>query len=704
MANFENMTLSYTQIASIPFKVRKSASGSLLDALSRDLTPGQRVALFPSYVNQLYASAKYEAPKEGETTPLSGGGETVLVPPTVEKYTPAKKAAPRRKQERIIPAGLIPGPDGKPMRVPDAVAGSKVKSILNVISKAEGTPSYDTQFGYQNISREKSGGKPITQMTINEVRELMRNTPKNKRAMGRYQFVPGTFDDVVKEMGLSGDELFSPDVQDKMIIHRLTTTRNMDKWLNGQVSDDEFMHNLAQEFASLPSPFNDGKSLYGGVGYNSNKPTISLDELRNDLTEIKTMENEQASTVFSDEQTAEPVKTFSSVPYDDLRSEYPDIIDEDSTFWDKIDPSLKAMKDEIVDKNGRKVGRETLIAADAAAKVLRQKGFTPRVVSGGDEHSKNHGEGTSVNRSIDIQAYDADGNKVHLGHIDPQVRKDMLTASQLSVKGENFRIGVPTDASDTGMHIQSDPDFNPAIWGYSAGEPYSRETLKNNNPEYIKLWEENQKLNEDEKQKTLEALIGPFEGMPTEEIKTAEVAAPAPTSVPVKEPPASSPNTVSTSQGLAPKPTKNTLREMMGGYNAAAGGAEITEPSMIISEDGKKVTRVAETGPEKISVMPRHKSSDVYQEDRTFTQEMQREVAQENLSKRDIAEQKSNPMPSNFGQQRNYGGQTTFINTDMPKVPPSANKAFADAKLVSRFNKADIDGDMGIVYVDRGYA
>jgi hypothetical protein len=40
----------------------------------------------------------------------------------------------------------------------------------------------------------------------------------------------------------------------------------------------------------------------------------------------------------------------------------------------------------------------------------------------------------------------------------------------------------------------------------------------------------------------------------------------------------------------------------------------------------------------------------------------------------------------------------------MPKISLSANKAFADAKMVGRFNKADVDGDMGIVYVDRGYA
>jgi hypothetical protein len=156
-----------------------------------------------------------------------------------------------------------------------------------------------------------------------------------------------------------------------------------------------------------------------------------------------------------------------------------------------------------------------------------------------------------------------------------------------------------------------------------------------------------------------------------------------------------------------PEPKKQTLQDITGlptkGYSAAAGGAEITDPSMIISEDGKKVTRVAETGPEKLSVMPRHKSSDVFQEQHAMMQEARQEKAQEAVAKPDIATLKSSQRMSDFGRSRETG-QSIAISTSMPKITPSANKAFADAKMVGRFNKADIDGDMGIVYIDRGYA
>ncbi len=731
MAKFENMTLSYNQIASIPFKTRKSASGSLLDALSRDLTPGQRVALFPSYVNQVYASGGV---KDGESvTPPEGGGGSSDVPPTVEKAGPPRPGKGLTTTREIIPGGMIPDPvTGKPMRVSDqrVVSNTKTKALLNLISKAEGTTSYDTQFGYQDVARQKAGGKPLTQMTIDEVRQLMANTPENKRAMGKYQFVPGTFNDVVKQMGLNGDEIFSPEMQDKMIIHRLNTTRGMDRWMAGNLSDEEFMHRLAQEFASLPSPKNNGNSLYGGVGLNKSTPLISLDELSSNLSQIKTMPDEDVVTTSRLENvydlppeattaTAEPIKTRGAISYDELRSEFPDIIDENSDIWDKLDPTLKDNRSMIVDVNGRKVGRETLIAADAAAKVLRKNGLTPRIVSGGDEHSKNHGEGTSVNRSIDVQAYDAKGGRVHLGQVDPQIRKDMLTASQLSVKGENFRIGIPTDNSNTGMHIQSDPDFEPAIWGYSEGQSYSRETLKNRNPEYINLWERNNELSIKDREEKLASLIGPTIGAEEPAAVAAETSTPLEDTdqgkpidpdtgylLPKDDP--KYPKTETTPQPTetataTPQPPRISDIPGKGGYSAAAGGAEITDPSMIISEDGKKVTRVAETGPEKLSVMPRHKSSDVFQENQILMQEARQEQVREEAAKPDIATIKSSQPMSDFGRTKE-SGQSIAISTVMPKITPSANKAFADAKMVGRFNKAGIDGDMGIVYIDRGYA
>jgi hypothetical protein len=169
-------------------------------------------------------------------------------------------------------------------------------------------------------------------------------------------------------------------------------------------------------------------------------------------------------------------------------------------------------------------------------------------------------------------------------------------------------------------------------------------------------------------------------------------------------PAATTPEPVAT-ETATPEPKPHRISDIpgKGGYSAAAGGAEITDPSMIISEDGKKVTRVAETGPEKLSVMPRHKSSDVFQENQVLMQEARQEKDREEAAKPDIATVKSSQPMSDFGRSRETG-QPIAISTVMPRITPSTNKAFADAKMVGRFNKADIDGDMGIVYIDRGYA
>ena len=758
MAKFENMTLSYTQIASIPFKTRKSASGSLLDALSRDLTPGQRVALFPSYVNQVYASGGV---KDGESvTPPVGGGGSSDVPPTVEKAGPPRPGKGLTTTREIIPGGLIFGPDGKPVRVPDQqklaanAAGftPRERAVLDMISRREGSPNPDIIFG--DVGGKPGSGKysralgldkkPLSKMTVAEVFEIM---PKLRAmtkadgygklgdgsivgtsAVGSGQMIEGTLRANLKALGIKPEDydktLFDGTLQDKLTLSNFRTSigdpnDDPSKWNKTQLGNQYESFNVNRGFSPLST------TEMETVRQASPDMPIGPDDEFSRLPNVYDIPEAEIEAT----ATAEPIKTRGAISYDELRSEFPDIIDEDSDIWDKLDPTLKDNKSMIVDVNGRKVGRETLIAADAAAKVLRKNGLTPRIVSGGDEHSKNHGEGTSVNRSIDVQAYDAKGGRVHLGQVDPQIRKDMLTASQLSVKGENFRIGIPTDNSNTGMHIQSDPDFEPAIWGYSEGQSYSRETLKNRNPEYINLWERNNELSIEDREEKLASLIGPTVGAeepaPVAETATSEPVVTA-SSTPLEYTDQGKPIDPDTGYLLSeddprypktaktiPKPTETatanpqpqriSLREGMGGYSAAAGGAEITDPSMIISEDGKKVTRVAETGPEKLSVMPRHKSSDVFQENQILMQEARQEQAREEAAKPDIATVKSSQQMSDFGRSKDTG-QSIAISTVMPRITPSANKAFADAKMVGRFNKAGIDGDMGIVYIDRGYA
>jgi hypothetical protein len=72
-----------------------------------------------------------------------------------------------------------------------------------------------------------------------------------------------------------------------------------------------------------------------------------------------------------------------------------------------------------------------------------------------------------------------------------------------------------------------------------------------------------------------------------------------------------------------------------------------------VSEDGNKVTKVAETGPEKISVLPRHRSSEVSQQPYQKldeSSELPDVIAADKDPTRSIGNsQQSTPLNSNFG-------------------------------------------------------
>lgn len=162
------------------------------------------------------------------------------------------------------------------------------QALLETIAHGEGTSDvkakkkgydsgYDVTYGYNIHDPYK---KKVTEMTIGEVRNFQAGMLKNQRgkkgikssAIGKYQFIRGTFNEVVTQMGLSDDTIFDKATQDAMILHRLKTMRKMDDWKAGKISDTKFMHNLSQEFASWADPERGGRSHYGqhtGTGLNT---------------------------------------------------------------------------------------------------------------------------------------------------------------------------------------------------------------------------------------------------------------------------------------------------------------------------------------------------------------------------------------------------------------------------------------------------
>jgi len=120
--------------------------------------------------------------------------------------------------------------------------------FLGEFSKAEGTDEttakrygyasgYDVRYGY------KRSAKPLTQMTLDEVAKL-------SGANGRYQVMAPTLGDFRKAYGLTGKELFSPELQDQIGVYLL----NRRGYGNLKLSPEDLQLNMSMEWASIEDP------------------------------------------------------------------------------------------------------------------------------------------------------------------------------------------------------------------------------------------------------------------------------------------------------------------------------------------------------------------------------------------------------------------------------------------------------------------
>jgi muramidase (phage lysozyme) len=159
----------------------------------------------------------------------------------------------------------LQGDVGKP---DDVQAG-----VLRTIRRAEAGNvgnAYRKVFGTRNEH-------PLDTMTINQVKALqsqMRASGSPSTAVGAYQFLNKTLTRLQTEMGLTGEEKFDAQMQDRLAV-ALMKGRGYDDWQAGKITRKQFVDNLAKEWAGLPNT--SGQSHYHGDGLN--KATIKLRDL-----------------------------------------------------------------------------------------------------------------------------------------------------------------------------------------------------------------------------------------------------------------------------------------------------------------------------------------------------------------------------------------------------------------------------------------
>jgi peptidoglycan hydrolase-like protein with peptidoglycan-binding domain len=142
--------------------------------------------------------------------------------------------------------------------------------------------------------------KPLDQLTVREIQDIQSGGygVREVFAVGAYQLTPETFNETVTALGLTGDEVFNKELQDRMALEYLAADKRPDlrDWLRGVegVTRDEALMAFAKEWASIPVPYDitrkgmlirRGESYYKPEGNTANAHTAEeaealLDRLR----------------------------------------------------------------------------------------------------------------------------------------------------------------------------------------------------------------------------------------------------------------------------------------------------------------------------------------------------------------------------------------------------------------------------------------
>lgn len=161
-----------------------------------------------------------------------------------------------------------------------------LKALLDAIRKHEAPRGYGQIYsGAKGVPKDTDVSK-LTLSGVLELQARMLRGGSASTACGGYQFLRKTLLATMRQMRLSGSELWSPELQDRMAVH-LMDNRGLLSYLAGQMTREAFANNLAMEWASLPvvtrlkgqkRVVDPGETYYAGDGLNKafHKPEAIL--------------------------------------------------------------------------------------------------------------------------------------------------------------------------------------------------------------------------------------------------------------------------------------------------------------------------------------------------------------------------------------------------------------------------------------------
>lgn len=131
--------------------------------------------------------------------------------------------------------------------------------VFGLIGQLESRSDYNTMAGGGNK-------KQLTSMTINEVLQYQNSRGKNMKAAGKWQIMPNTLRGLKKSMNLTGEELFTPEMQDRMAFELAMNRKGYRQFANATGNEKLALmgaaqNDLAKEWASMPMA-NDAEGMH----------------------------------------------------------------------------------------------------------------------------------------------------------------------------------------------------------------------------------------------------------------------------------------------------------------------------------------------------------------------------------------------------------------------------------------------------------
>ncbi|TCQ16398.1 N-acetyl-anhydromuramyl-L-alanine amidase AmpD [Rhizobium sp. PP-CC-3G-465] len=171
-------------------------------------------------------------------------------------------------------AYLLNDDDVKPAQPQQGLIPPIAHLLLDQIGQVEANGDYEAVFAH----RQHELPKALTEMTVSEI---IKAGPSWSRrfgspACGKYQFMTNTLIDLTKMEKLTGSELFTSGLQDRLG-YALLRRRGITKFLAAERSITEFGLELAKEWASFPvladcmgshRRVRRGETFYAGDGLN----------------------------------------------------------------------------------------------------------------------------------------------------------------------------------------------------------------------------------------------------------------------------------------------------------------------------------------------------------------------------------------------------------------------------------------------------